>query len=102
MKTSFYGGGDGFNGRKTASGETFNAREMTAAHQTYPFGTQLKLTNPENGKTVTVRVNDRGPFSEGRDLDVSHAAAKALDFAQAGTALLQVEVLSSPAERPAT
>ena len=60
-----------FNGRKTASGEVFNNNKLTAAHRTYPFGTILRVTNPINGKSVVVKVNDRGPFAKGKDLDLS-------------------------------
>ena len=63
-----------FNGRKTASGEVFSNNKLTAAHRTYPFGTYLKVTNVVNGKSVVVRVNDRGPFTKGKDLDLSRKA----------------------------
>ncbi len=89
MKTSFYA--SSFNGRKTASGEIYRENAHTAAHRTYPFGTMLRLTNPANGKYVTVRVNDRGPFVKGRDLDISGGAAKALGITGAGVADLQVQ-----------
>ena len=63
-----------FNGRKTASGEVFSNNKLTAAHRTYPFGTSLRVTNPINGKSVVVKVNDRGPFTKGKDLDLSRKA----------------------------
>ena len=63
-----------FNGRKTASGEIFNNNKLTAAHRTYPFGTLLKVTNVINGKSVIVKVNDRGPFVKGKGLDLSRKA----------------------------
>jgi len=63
-----------FNGRKTASGEVFSNNKLTAAHRTYPFGTYLKVTNVVNGKSVVVKVNDRGPFTKGRELDLSKRA----------------------------
>lgn len=69
---------------KTASGERMNPAALTAAHRSLPFGTKLKVTNPENGKTVTVRINDRGPFIKGRVLDLSKAAARQLDFVSSG------------------
>jgi len=69
---------------KTASGERMNPSAMTAAHRTLPFGTVIKVTNQRNGKAVTVRINDRGPFSKGRVLDLSKAAARALGFVSAG------------------
>lgn len=80
-------------GRKTASGEKFNPGGLTAAHRSLPFGTQLKLTNKQNGRTVVVRVNDRGPFVRGRVLDVSFGAAQALGFAGRGVTQLLIEPL---------
>ena len=65
---------DKFNGRKTASGEVFSNNKLTAAHRTYPFGTTLRVINPINGKSVVVKVNDRGPFTKGKDLDLSRKA----------------------------
>lgn len=73
---SFYGAK--FHGKKTASGEIFDQNEMTCAHRTLPFGTELEVTNPDNGKTVNVTVNDRGPFMKNRVLDLSKAAARKL------------------------
>ena len=69
---------------KTASGERMNPSAMTAAHRTLPFGTKVKVTNKRNGKTVVVRINDRGPFIKGRVLDVSKAAARSLGFVSSG------------------
>ena len=88
---SWYGGK--FHGRLTANGETFNTHELTAAHKQLPFNTIVKVTNLSNGKTVEVRINDRGPFVEGRIIDLSYAAAVELDMINTGTApiLLQVE-----------
>lgn len=71
---------------KTASGERMNPAAMTAAHRHLPFGTRLKVTNQRNGKTVTVRINDRGPFIRGRVIDLSKAAAHELGFVSAGHA----------------
>ena len=68
----------------TASGERMNPAAMTAAHRTLPFGTKLKVTNRRNGRTVVVRVNDRGPFVKGRVIDLSKAAAQQLDFIRSG------------------
>jgi rare lipoprotein A len=93
--TSFYG--QELAGRKTASGERFNPGALTAAHRTLPFGTKLRLTNVQNGRTVIVRINDRGPFVRGRMLDVSRGAASALGFVGQGTARLRVEPLSAKA-----
>lgn len=69
---------------KTASGERMNPAELTAAHRTLPFGTKLKVTNQKNGKSVVVRINDRGPFIKGRVIDLSKAAARELGFVGAG------------------
>jgi rare lipoprotein A len=71
---SHYGVGDGYHGQTTANGETYNAYGRTVAHKWLPFGTRLKVTNQRNGKTVIVRVNDRGPYVGGRDLDLSYGA----------------------------
>ena len=87
---------DDFHGKKTASGEKFDMHAMTAAHRTLPFGTRIRVTNLENGKSVVVRVNDRGPFAEGRILDLSLAAAKKLEMTGKGTVKARVEVLPHP------
>ena len=79
-----------YHGRPTASGERFNMNDMTAAHKTLAFGTRVRVTNVENGKTVTVRINDRGPFVKGRVIDLSLAAAKKLDMVNAGLAKVQL------------
>lgn len=81
---SFYG--NAFKGRKTASGEIFDPKKLTAAHRRYPFGTLLKVTNVENGKSVQVRVNDRGPFIKNREIDLSAAAAHLLGMKNDGVA----------------
>jgi rare lipoprotein A len=75
-RASWYG--PGFHGRRTASGERFNAGAYTAAHRHLPFGTRLRVVNKANGRAVVVRVNDRGPFHGGRILDLSHASARAI------------------------
>jgi rare lipoprotein A len=77
-------------GTRTASGERFRAGGFTAAHRTLPFGTRLRLTNPRTGRSVTVRINDRGPFVRGRGLDVSRGAAAALGMIGSGTATLRM------------
>ena len=87
-KASYYA--DKFEGRKTASGATFNQRKLTAAHKTLPFGTKVKVTNLSNGKTVKVKVNDRGPFAEGRIIDLSKKAAEKIKMVNAG--VVQVEI----------
>lgn len=87
---SFYGQGDGFSGKKTANGERFDPNLLTAAHRTLPYGTKLKLTNPENGKSVTVRINDRGPYVRNRDLDISYQAAQNLGVVEKGVFKLKL------------
>ena len=77
--------GPGFNGKKAASGERFNQNAMTAAHRTLPFGTRLKVVNQKTGKSVTVEINDRGPYHGGRIIDLSKAAATRLGIIGAGT-----------------
>lgn len=85
---SFYA--NKFHGRKTASGALYDSTLLTAAHRTYSFGTKLLLKNPKNGETVTVVVNDRGPFCGGRVLDVSLEAAKKLGIIKSGVAKLDI------------
>lgn len=75
---SQYGVGDGYHGRRTASGERFNTYALTAAHRTRAFGSHVTVTNAANGRSVTVRINDRGPFVRGRCIDLSNAAARAI------------------------
>lgn len=75
---SQYGIGDGYHGRRTTSGERFDTWKLTAAHRTLAFGTRVLVTNLANGRTVTVRINDRGPFIKGRCIDLSRAAANAI------------------------
>lgn len=86
--------GTKFHGRKTASGEIFDQESFTAAHKTLKFGTLLRLTNPENDRSVIVRINDRGPFIRKRQLDVSRAAAAELGILENGVAELKVEQIS--------
>lgn len=75
---SHYGVGDGYHGRKTANGETYNAYGISAAHRDYAFGTRLKVTNVANKKSVIVRINDRGPYVDGRFVDLSYGAFSAI------------------------
>ena len=82
-----------FDGRPTASGEIYNEKKMTAAHRDLAFGTDVRVTNLSNNKSVVVRVNDRGPFVAGRIIDVSFAAAQRLDFVQAGVVKVRLEVV---------
>ncbi|MGB9665225.1 MAG: septal ring lytic transglycosylase RlpA family protein [Ignavibacteria bacterium] len=91
LKASWYG--PGFHGRQTANGEIYNQFELTAAHKTMKFGTLLRLTNLENKKSIIVRINDRGPYIEGRDLDLSYASAKALGIIKPGVRRLKVELV---------
>lgn len=88
-EASWYGGQ--YHGRQTASGEIFNTYDLTAAHKTLPFGTEVEVTNLDNGKTVVVRINDRGPFIEGRIIDLSYGAANRLDMIRAGVARVRIE-----------
>jgi rare lipoprotein A len=80
---------------KTASGELYNKNKLTAAHKSYEYGTLLRVTNVANGRTVTVRVNDRGPYQKGRVIDISRAAAEQIDLITAGVAKVKVEVVSA-------
>jgi rare lipoprotein A len=80
-------------GSHTASGEKFDPNELTAAHPTLPFGTRLRVTNMSNGRSVVVRVNDRGPFVPGRSVDVSHSAAEELGMVGRGTAKVKIDVV---------
>ena len=95
---SFYG--KELAGRKTASGERFSPGGMTAAHRSLAFGTRLKLTNIRNGRSVVVRINDRGPFVRGRVLDVSLGAAQVLGFVANGTAQLRIEPVGGSRATP--
>ena len=88
--------GPRFHGRRAASGEIFNQHQLTAAHRRLPFGTQVKVTNLDNGKSVLVRINDRGPYVKGRILDLSRAAAHELEMTEDGTVRVKLEILSSP------
>ena len=94
---SYYG--PGFHGEETASGEVFNQRAMTAAHRTLPLGTVVRVTNLENGRSVVVRINDRGPYGRnhrrGTIIDLSRAAAQRLRFIEDGLVRVKVEVLRS-------
>jgi rare lipoprotein A len=87
-KASWYG--PGFHGRRTASGEVFNTNSMTAAHKTLPFGTRVKVTSRHTGRSVVVRINDRGPFVRGRVIDLSKASARALGMAGLSDVTLSV------------
>ena len=88
---SFYG--RKFVGRPTASGEIFNPALMTAAHKTWPFGTIVRVVNLKNNKSVVVKINDRGPFIEGRDIDLSRGAAQRIAMVNDGVARVRLEIL---------
>jgi rare lipoprotein A (peptidoglycan hydrolase) len=88
--------GPGLHGRRTASGEVFNAHKLTAAHRTLPLGTRLSVTNLSNGKSVVVRVNDRGPRVKRRLIDLSYAAARAIGLVKMGKGKVKITVLSIP------
>ncbi len=94
-EASWYG--PGFHGEETASGETFNQHQMTAAHPTLPLGTKAEVTNVETGKSVEVTINDRGPYAENRVIDLSKAAAKKLGMTHEGTAEVKIE--AKPAKK---
>ena len=84
--------GKKYHGRKTASGEVFKMNKLTAAHRTLPLGLTAKITNLDNGRTVKVKINDRGPFIDGRVLDLSYGAAKKLGMVDAGLARVRIEI----------
>jgi rare lipoprotein A len=90
--------GRNFHGRKTASGERFDQQAFTAAHRILPIGARVRVTKLDTNKWVDVEINDRGPFITGRIIDLSFAAARALDMLQEGTTKVRVEVLSTPDE----
>ena len=86
--------GPGFHGRTTANGERYDMNEMTAAHKSLKFGTKVRVTNQNNGKSVVVRINDRGPYVASRIIDLSKGAAQAIDMIGPGTASVTVEVMA--------
>lgn len=92
--------GPGFHGQATASGEIYDQHEMTAAHRTWPLGTRVRVTNEENGRSCTVRINDRGPFVGDRILDLSYGAASRLGMVEGGTAMVTLEPLTSDGRPP--
>lgn len=87
--------GPGFHGQATANGETYNQNELTAAHRTLPFNTIVRVVNLDNGKSVTVRINDRGPYANNRVIDLSYAAAREIDMVNAGLARVRLHLVSS-------
>lgn len=92
-KASWYG--PGFHGKKTANGERFDMNTLTAAHRTLPISSRVRVTNLANGKSVVVRINDRGPYHGNRVMDLSKAAAQELGFIRTGTAQVKIEPLAS-------
>ncbi len=94
--------GEPFHGRRTSSGETYNMHAMTAAHKTLPLPVHVRVKNLSNGKSVVVKVNDRGPFLHNRIIDLSYAAAKQLDMVGAGTAEVEIVALTSPTDQTRT
>lgn len=95
IKASWYG--EYFHGRQTALGNIYDMNGYTAAHKTYPLGTVLKVTNPKNGKSLNVKIDDRGPFWANRELDLSKGAATYLGTKEQGVAPVHIEVISVPA-----
>jgi len=91
--------GPGFHGKKTTSGTVYDQHAMTAAHQTLPLGSNVRVTNLNNNKSVTVLINDRGPFAKGRIIDLSYAAARQVDMIGPGTAPVRVDVLDTGGQR---
>ena len=100
MTASWYG--PRFHGKTTANGEIYNQMALTAAHKYLPFGTLLHVTNLKNGRSIIVRINDRGPYIEGRDLDLSKGTAKSLGILHKGVVKLKVEELVLNTDTPAT
>ena len=99
-EASWYG--PGFHGRSTANGERFDRRALTAAHPTLQMPTLVRVTNLDNGRSLVLRINDRGPFAHSRLIDVSERAAELLGFREAGTATVRVQVLSAESQELAT
>jgi len=92
---------DSLHGNKTASGQVYNKNQLSAAHKTLPLGSKVRVTDVRTGKSIVVRVNDRGPFVKGRIIDLSRQAAKQLGMIKKGVTRVKVEVLSVPGRRGA-
>jgi rare lipoprotein A (peptidoglycan hydrolase) len=88
--------GPGFDGKKTANGEKFDSEALTAAHPNLPFGAVVRVVNPRNGKFELVRINDRGPYQEGREIDVSYRVARKIGLIHAGVNQVRLELLDVP------
>jgi Lytic transglycolase len=97
-RASWYG--PGFNGRPTSTGEFFNENRLTAASRTLPLGTQVRVTNLANGRSVAVRINDRGPYVRGRGLDLSRRAAQEIGLTSEGVGRVEITGLDVPISRP--
>ena len=91
--------GPGFNGRKTANGEIFDTEALTAAHPHLPFGSWVRVVNTRNGKFELVRINDRGPYQEGREIDVSYRVARKIGLIHAGVSQVRLELMELPRKR---
>ena len=92
--SSWYG--PGFNGRKTANGERFDSEALTAAHPNLPFGSIVRVVNTRSGKYEIVRINDRGPYQEGREIDVSYRVARKIGLIHSGVSQVRLELLELP------
>ena len=91
--------GPGFNGRKTANGEIFSTEALTAAHPNLPFGSLVRVVNPRNGRFELVRINDRGPYQEGREIDVSYRVARKIGLIHSGVSQVRLELMELPQKR---
>lgn len=91
--------GPGFDGRKTADGEQYSSEALTAAHPNLPFNSLVRIVNPRNGKFTIVRINDRGPYQEGREIDVSYRVARNLGLIHSGVSQVRLELVKLPAKR---
>src|ERR1700682_2456370 len=91
--------GPGFDGRQTANGEHFDSKALTAAHPHLPFGSMVRVVNPRNGKFEIVRINDRGPYQEGREIDVSYRVGQKIGLIHAGVCQVRLELIQVPQRR---
>jgi len=91
--------GPQFDGKKTANGERFNAESLTAAHPSLPFGSWVRVVNTRNGKFEVVRINDRGPYQEGREIDVSYRVARKIGLINSGVSQVRLELMQLPPKR---
>jgi peptidoglycan lytic transglycosylase len=91
--------GPEFDGKKTANGERFNCESLTAAHPDLPFGSRVRIVNTHNGKFEVVRINDRGPYQEGREIDVSYRVARKIGLIHSGVSQVRLELMQLPPKR---